>query len=154
MNSKKRKKNCFSIEYKKLIEDQQNIIDKLMKRISTLEGKFYDLEERLLVIQTVNRHLESMIDSQAQYSRWSWLVLNRMTVSGNENDDEKLVHSRLKEETGIDEDVIQQNIDKMHPIGQPENDKQHRIVNFTSDKFKKTVFIKYKQRKKSLHWKR
>ena len=74
-----------------------------------------------------------------------------MTVSGNENHDEKLVLSRLKEETGIDEDVIQQNIDKMHPIGQPENDKQHRIVNFTSDKFKKTVFIKYKQRKKSLH---
>ena len=38
-----------------------------MKRISTLEGKFYDLEGRLLAIQAVNRHL----DSQAQYSRWS-----------------------------------------------------------------------------------
>ena len=37
-----------------------------MKRIGTLEGKFYDLEGRLLVIQTVNRHL----DSHAQYSRW------------------------------------------------------------------------------------
>ena len=62
----KRKKDCFSIGNKKLIEDQQNIIDKLMKRIGTLEGKFYDLEGRLLVIQTVNRHL----DSHAQYSRW------------------------------------------------------------------------------------
>ena len=40
-----------------------------------------------------------------------------MEESGNENDDEKLVLSRLKEETGIDEDVIQQNIDKMQPVG-------------------------------------
>ena len=74
-----------------------------------------------------------------------------MAESGNENDDEKLVLSRLKEETGIDEDVIQQSIDKMHPIGQSEDGNQRRIVNFTSDKFKKTVFMKYKQRKKILH---
>ena len=95
-----------------------------------------------------------MIDSQAQYFRWSWLVVSGMAESGNENDDEKLVLSRLKEETGIDEDVIQQNIDKMHLIGQSEDGNQRRIVNFTRDKFKKTVFMKYKQRKKSLHWKR
>ena len=68
---------------------------------------------------------------------------------GNENDDDKLILSRLKEETGIAEDVIQQNIDKMHPIGQPEDGKQPIIVNFTGNKFKKTVFMKYKQRKKA-----
>ena len=76
-------------------------------------------------------------------------MISGVEESGNENDDEKLVLSRLKEETGIDEDVIQQNIDKMHPIGQPEDGKQCRIVNFTGDKFKKTVFMKYKQQKKA-----
>ena len=49
-----------------------------MKRISTLKRKFYEHEERLLVIQAVNRHLESMIDSQAQYYRWSFLVISGM----------------------------------------------------------------------------
>ena len=39
-----------------------------MKRIITLEWKFHELEGRPLITQTVNRHLESMIDSQAQYS--------------------------------------------------------------------------------------
>ena len=72
-----------------------------------------------------------------------------MAESGNENDDEKLILSRLKEETGIAEDLIQRNIDKMHPVSQPEDGKQRRTVNFTGDKFKKTVFMKYKQRKKA-----
>ena len=86
-----------------------------MKRITTLEERFYELEGRLLITQTVNRHLESMIDSQAQYSRRPCLVINRMAKPGNESDDEKLILFRLKEETGIDEDVIKQNIDKIHP---------------------------------------
>ena len=55
----------------------------------------------------------------------------------------------MKEETGIDEDVIQQNIDKIHPIGQSEDGKQRRIVKFTSDSFKERVFMKRKQRKKA-----
>ena len=59
-----------------------------------------------------------------------------MAEPGNESDDEKLVLSRLKEETRVDEYVIQQNIDKIHRIGQPEGGKQHRIVKFTSDSFK------------------
>ena len=139
---------CLSAEDINLIEDQQKTIDKLMKRIITLEGKFHELEGRLLITQTVNRHLESMIDSQVQYSCRPCLVINGMAEPRNESDDEKLVVSRLKEETGIDEDVIQQNIDKIHPIGQPEDGKQRRIVKFTSDSFKERVFMKHKQRKK------
>ena len=113
----------LSTEDKNLIEAQQKTIDKLMKWIITLEGKFHELEGRLLITKTANRHLESMIDSQAQYSRRPYLVINGMAEPGNESDDEKLVVSRLKEETGIDKDVIQQNIDKIHPIGQPEDGK-------------------------------
>ena len=90
-----------------------------------------------------------MIDSQAQYSRRRCFVINGMAEPGNESDDEKLVVSRLKEETGIDEDVIQQNINKIHPTGQPEDGKQRRIVKFTSDSVKERVFMKHKQRKKA-----
>ena len=141
---------CLSTENKILIEDQQKAIDKLMKRTITLEGKFYELEERLLIIQTVNRHhLESMIDSQSQYYRRPYLVINGMAEPGNKSDHEKLILSRLKEESGIDEDVIQQNIDKIHPISQPEYGKQRRIVKFTRNGFKERVFMKRKQRKKS-----
>ena len=140
---------CLSTENKNLIKDQQKTIDKLMKRIITLEWKFHELEGRLLITQTVNRHLESMIDSQAQYSRQPCLVINRMVDPGNKSDEEKLFLSRLKEETGIDEDVIQQKIDKIHPISQPEDGKQCRIVKSTSDSFKERVFMKHKQRKKA-----
>ena len=94
-----------------------------MKRMSTLKGKFYELEGSLLITQTVNRHLESMINSQAHYSRRPCLVINEMAEPGNESDDENLVLSRQKEETGMDEDVIQQNIDKSHPIDQSEDGK-------------------------------
>ena len=54
-----------------------------------------------------------------------------MVEHGNKNDDERLGLSRLKEETGIDEDVIQQNIDKIHPIGQPEvGEQRSEVVKF------------------------
>ena len=85
---------CLSTEDKNIIEDQQKNIDKLMKRIIPLEGKFHELEGRLLITQKVNRHLESMIDSQAQYSRRPCLVINGMAEPGNESDDEKLVVGR------------------------------------------------------------
>ena len=83
-----------------------------------------------------------MIDLQAQYYRRPSLMINRMAEPRNKNDDEKLILSGLKEKTGISEDVIQQNIDKIHPIGQPEDGKQRRIVKFTSDSFKERVFVK------------
>ena len=89
----------LSIKNKNLIEDQQKVIDKLIKRISTLEGNFYKLEGRLLITQAVNHHLELMVDSQDQYSRRQWLVINGMTEPENESDNEKPVLSRMKEET-------------------------------------------------------
>ena len=75
-----------------------------MKRISTLEGKFCELQGRLLITQTVNHHLELIIGSKTQYSCWTCLVISKIAEPGNESDDQKLVLSRLKEETGIDQD--------------------------------------------------
>ena len=90
-----------------------------------------------------------MIDSKAVYSRRTYLKINGIAEPGNESDDEKLVASRLKKETRIDEDVFQQNIDKIYSISEPEDEKQRRIVKFTSDSFKKRVFMKHKQWKKT-----
>ena len=60
-----------------------------------------------------------------------------MVEPGNKNDDKRLGLSRLKEETGIDEDIIQQNIDKIHPIGQPEvGEQRSEVVKFSSHSFK------------------
>ena len=49
----------------------------------------------------------------------------------------------------MDEDIIQQNIDKSHPIDQSEDGKQRRIVKLASDSFKDKVFMKRKQRKQA-----
>ena len=70
-----------------------------------------------------------------------------MAEPGNKSN-EKLVLPRLTEETRIYEDIIQQKINKMLPIRQTEDGKQRRIVKFTSDGFKETIFMKQKQRKK------
>ena len=142
----------LSIKNKNLIEDQQKVIDKLIKRISTLEGNFYKLEGRLLITQAVNHHLELMIDSQDQYFRRQWLVINGMTEPENESDNEKLVLSRMKEETWIDEDVIQQNIDKIHqfkPVSirfnlQPSLTKRRlELLKYPKEKLKAVKEIKF-----------
>ena len=54
----------------------------------------------------------------------------------------------LERECGISPDVIKNNLDKTHPIGPPDKyGKQLRIVTFTTDSFKETVFRKHKHRR-------
>ena len=72
-----------------------------------------------------------------------------MPDPGNESNNEKVVLPKLTEETRIIEDMIQQNINKMLPISQPEDGYQHRIVKSTSDGFKESIFMKPKQRKEA-----
>ena len=68
-----------------------------------------------------------------------------MAGPGKKSDNEKLVLSRLKKETGIDEDVIQQNINKILPIGQSEDGKQRRIVNLLMTASRKNHTLKNKK---------
>ena len=46
-----------------------------------------------------------------------------MVEPGNNHDDKKLVLSNLKQKTRINEDIIQQNINKIYLIDQPEDGK-------------------------------
>ena len=103
--------------------------------------------------QTVNSHLQNMRGAQKQYSRWSCLVINGMAKPGHEEgadnfDDVKQVIETLEKECGISQDVIKNNLNKTHSIGWPhEYGKQLRIVKFTTDSFKETVFRKHKHRR-------
>ena len=47
----------------------------------------YILESQLLITQNVNKHLQSKIDDQEQYSRRPCLVVNGMKKPGNEDDE-------------------------------------------------------------------
>ena len=68
-----------------------------------------------------------------------------MTEHNAENDRDVDNIATLEKETGINKDVILNNIDKSHPIGPVENGKQLRIVKFRSDNFEKVICKKYKQ---------
>ena len=50
----------------------------------------------------------------------------------------------LSKESGIQKD-IKENTDKIHPLGKPDEEgRQLRIVEFTSDSFKETIYRQHK----------
>ena len=127
--------------------------DCMQEKIHALEAKVFEHEGWINVTQTVNSHLQNMRGAQEQYSRRSCLVINGMAKPGHEEgadnfDDVKQVIETLEKECGISQDFIKNNLDKTHPIGWPhEYGKQLRIVKFTTDSFKETVFRKHKHRR-------
>ena len=53
----------------------------------------------------------------------------------------------LSKESRIWKDVIKGNINKIHPLGKPDEEgRQLRIVKFTSDSFKETIYRRHKNR--------
>ena len=126
-----------------------------MQEIHALEAKVYEFEGRINVTQTVNSHLQNMVDAQEQDSPRSCLVINGMAKPGHEegadnSDNVRQVIKTLERECAISQDVIKNNLDKMHPIGYPdEYGKQLRTVKFTTDSFKERVFRKHKHYRNS-----
>ena len=113
-----------------------------------LEGKIFQLEGQVHISQTVNTLLEAKFDDQEQYSRRPCLVISGLARLGEEDELQK-VATTIEDETGITRNTVIRNIDKTHPIGQAdENGKQKRIVKFTSDSFKETVYRKHKEKQK------
>ena len=125
----------------------------LIARINALEKRVEVLESQLVITQTVSNHLKHKIDDQEQYSRRPCLVVNGMQRPGDEvshNADCEAVIEILSRESNLRKETIRENIDKIHPLGSPDkNGKQLRIVKFTSDNFKESVFIKHKNRIKN-----
>ena len=127
----------------------------MQEKIHALEAKVYELEGRINITQTVDSHLQNTVDALEQYSRRPCLVTNGMAKPGREegadnSDDVKQVIETIEREWAIRQDIIKNNLDKTHPIGRPdEYGKQLRIVKFTTDSFKETVFRKHKHHRNS-----
>ena len=93
-------------DYYKLIEDQQKVITRMQEKIRALEAKVYELEGRINITQTVNSHLQNMVDAQEQYSLRPCLVINGMAKPGREegadnSDDVNQVIETLERECRI-----------------------------------------------------
>ena len=119
------------------------MIASIQEKIHALEAKLYELEGHINMTQTLNSHLQNMVDAQEQYSRRSCLVINDIAKSGHEegadnSEDVRQIIRTLERECGITQDVIKNNLDKMQPIGRPcEYGKHFRIVKFTTESFKR-----------------
>ena len=97
----------------------------MQEKIHALEAKVYELEGRINITQTVNSHLQNMVDAQEQYSRRPCLVINCVAKPGREegadnSDDVKQVIETLERECGISQDNFKNNLDKTHSIGRPD----------------------------------
>ena len=128
----------------------QEQCQELKNRIIALESRVEFLETQLLITQNVSKHLEKRLNGQEQYSRRPCLDVSGMMEPGKEDDHdsdcEKII-TTLSKETGIRKDFIKENIDKIHLLGKPnEEGRQLRIVKFTSDSFKETIYRRHKNR--------
>ena len=119
-----------------------------------MESRVEFLETQLLITQNFSKRLKKCLDHQEQYSRRPCLIVNSMMEPGEENDHysdcEKVITTTLSKESGIQKDVIKENIDKIHPLGKlDEEERQLRIVKFKSDSFKETIYRRHKNRIKT-----
>ena len=126
------------------------MIASMQEKTHALEAKLYELEGHINMTQTLNSHLQNIVDA-----RRSCLVINSMAKPGHEegadnSDDVRQVIETLERECGINQDVIKNNLDKKHSILCPYGyGKQLRIVKLTVESFKETVFRKHKYRRNS-----
>ena len=74
---------------------------------------------------------------------------NRMHNALRLEEDNKNVIAQVVQEVGTDKDHIEKNFDKIHPIVDLKDEKQTRILKFTTRSFKERILIQHRQRKKS-----
>ena len=67
--------DTWTANYYKLIEEQQKVITSMQEEIHALEAKVYELEGQMSVTQTVNSHLQNMVDTQRSNTRVSHVLL-------------------------------------------------------------------------------
>ena len=120
----------------KLVEQQQQI-DKLIKRVNQLE----------------NNLLKKKADDLETYSRRSCIHVNGLQKDDHENNDNlrKPVVENISSKTGISKDNIKKSIDKLHRTGKYDQTTKTQpvIVKFMSHSFKEQVYFKQKTIKNS-----
>ena len=136
----------------KLAEQQQQI-DKLIKRVNELEGKVLILDSQLAVSETVKKLHKKKADDPEAYSWRSCIHANGLQKDDHENNDNlrKSVVEKISSKIGISRDNIKRSIDKLHRTEKYEQKTKARsvIVKFKSHSFKEQVFFKRKTMKNS-----
>lgn len=127
------------------------MLQKLNKRVDTLEGKVMQLEGSLAVAGHVNTVLRDQIDDLQQYQRRSCLVIEGIPLDGEETTQklrgkvETIVTTKLGDGSVVKEE-FNDHYDKCHRIGKVKNSQQPVIVKFKTDSFREYL---YRQRKKT-----
>ena len=79
------------------------------------------------------------------------MVVNRMEVPRDKisnSEDAENVLSVLTTKNGIDKNIIANNIDKVHTIGETLHNKQQHIIKFKTSSFKEKIYMAQNKQKK------
>ena len=122
---------------------QQDAINALLNKIFSLEQEVQSLQGVLATSKHVSSMLQIQLDNQEAYSRRPCLVISGVDSQLKEEQlNQKVVD--IIGETGVDGEIIQDNIDKLHSIGKKNDNRntQSVIVKFKTHSFKEKVYRK------------
>ena len=135
------------------LPEQQQQIDKLIKRVNQFERQVLILDSQLPVTEAVNSFLKKKADDLETFSRRSCIHVNGLEKDDHENNHNlrKTVVENISSKTGISKDNIERSIDKFQQTGKynQTTKTQPVIVKFTSHSFKEQVYFKQKTIKNS-----
>ena len=120
---------------------QLDVVNALVEKIFIMEKRMMQLEGQLSVSHHVTDVLKTKLDDQEAYSRRPCLVVavvDKSIPEGRSLTDEIV---EILAQTGIQEDEINNNIDKLHEIGNNNrNSTQSIIVKFKGHSFKEKIY--------------
>ena len=120
---------------------QLDVVNALVENIFIMEKRMMQLEGQLSVSHHVTDVLKTKLDDQEAYSRRPCLVVagvDKGITEGRSLTDEIV---EILAQTGIQEDEINNNIDKLHEIGNNNrNSTQSIIVKFKRHSFKEKIY--------------
>ena len=122
---------------------QQDAVNALLNKIFSLEQEVQSLQGVLATSKHVSSMLQIQLDNQEAYSSRTCLLISGVDSQLKEEQiNQKVVD--IIEETGVDGDIIQDNIDKLHSTGKKYNNHntQSVIVKFKTHSFKEKVYRK------------
>ena len=123
--------------------DQAEDIKVLKEQIKSLNNKIRKLDAEKSVASHVSEILKENLDSISQYTRRPCLIVEGIPyVKGESIDDvENAAKKVFKENFGLEEEEIENELDKAHRVGPVFNGGDQKIiVKFKSHKFKEKVF--------------
>ena len=120
---------------------QLDVVNALLEKIFIMEKQMMQLEGQLSVSHHVTDVLKTKLDDQEAHSRRPCLVVagvDKSIPEGRSLTDEIV---EILAQTGIQEDEINNNIDKLHEIGNNNrNSTQSIIVKFKGHSFKEKIY--------------